>query len=271
MKWHGAGGMALRAAFALALASGVSARAGGPGRSAAIGASKVRQVVLHDGVRHRDVPVLLYSRDTLHAPQPLAVISHGYGVGPEEYGFVARLLVERGYLVASVSHVELPGDRAMANGEDLARRRRPVWQIGAESIAFVIGELRREGLANGQRVIAIGHSNGGDMTMLLATTRPDLLERAISLDNRRMPIPRIKSPAICTIRSVDQMPDTSVLPTLEQVRHFRILVIPTTVKHDDMNDTGDIQDRIRLIAALRRCLTVPMLGKKLRSVGRART
>ena len=216
-----------------------------------------RSLVLHDAARGRDVPVLLYSPVRARMHLPLAVISHGYRIGPDEYSALAGELVRRGFLVASIRHVELAGDPPMENAGDLARLRLPVWKIGADSITFVIAELRRHGLANDARVVAIGHSNGGDMTMLLATIRPELLKRAISLDNRRMPLPRTRSPAVCTIRSADQTPDPGVLPTPAERRMFGILVLRTDVRHVDMGDAADASGRAELVRALRRCLAMP--------------
>lgn len=228
------------------------------------------QAVLHDAARNRDVPVLLYSDARARSPLPLAVLSHGYGVDADEYRIIAGEMVRRGYLVASIRHLELPGDPPMVNAGDLARLRRPVWQVGADTIVFVIRELQRRGRADTRRVVAVGHSNGGDMTMLLATTRPELLERAISLDNRRMPVPRTRSPAICTIRSADQVADPDVLPSPEDARRFRITVIPTRVRHNDMGDAADAVGRAELLAALGRCLAVPVEAAPPRKTHSAR-
>ncbi len=90
-----------------------------------------------------------------------------------------------------------------------------------------------------KHLILIGHSNGGDMSMLFAQKYPDLVDKVISLDNRRMAFPRTKRPKLYSLRSSDQPADEGVLPTPEEQKRFGITIIklPNTV-HNDMNDDG---------------------------------
>ena len=58
----------------------------------------------------------------LYAPgrhRPLAIILPGVGLAPEDYGFVSRDLMRRGYAVAALQLL-LPSDPPMPNGGDLA-------------------------------------------------------------------------------------------------------------------------------------------------------
>lgn len=85
----------------------------------------------------------------------------------------------------------------------------------------------------------LGHSNGGDMTMLFATLHPDIITKAISLDHRRMMIPRIMKPRLYTLRGSDYDADKGVILTTEEQEKFHIIVIQLNdINHSDMGDKG---------------------------------
>lgn len=212
------------------------------------------QLTFQDTSRGRPIPIVLYGL-AQGTQKPLAVISHGYGGHDTDYGFLAAALVERGYLVASIEHVERSGDPPMVNTGNLVESRRPVWQIGADSIHFVIAELRRMRLAQSTGgAVVIGHSNGGDMSMLFTAEHPDEVAVALSLDNRRMPLPRTMHPRICSVRSSNFAADDGVLPTVtEQIAlHMVIAIVP--VKHEDMWDGADAKQKEAILKVVRLCL-----------------
>lgn len=183
------------------------------------------------------------------------MLSHGYGGHNGAYAFIAEALARRGYVVASIEHLERPGDPPMAAGGDrLAERRRPVWRIGADSIAFVIRELRARGLARHAKALLIGHSNGGDMTMLFAAEHPEQVSAAVSLDNRRMPLPRTSNPRICSIRSSDQLPDPGVLPAAAEQARLAMVIRSVAVRHDDMWDGAAESQKREMLAVVEACL-----------------
>jgi predicted esterase len=213
-----------------------------------------RPVELLDTLRQRPVPVVLYSAPRVGRPKPLAIISHGYGGHSTDYTFIASALTRLGFIVASIDHLERPGDPAMANSGNLAELRRPVWQIGADSIGFVISELRRQGLADRERVVLVGHSNGGDMTMLFSYQRPGDVQAAFSLDHRRMPVPRTAQPRICSARSNDYVADPGVLPTVAERDALGMLVTEVPVKHNDMSDSATPQQQQAILEVLTACL-----------------
>ena len=214
-----------------------------------------KEVELFDPFRRRRIPVALYGATVGARAKPLAVISHGYGGHNTDYSFVASSLVGRGYVVASIEHLERAGDPPMANSGNLAELRRPVWQVGADSIGYVIRELRRQGLADRTRgAVLIGHSNGGDMTMLFASDHPNEVSAAFSLDHRRMPVPRILRPRICSARSIDFAADPGVLPSLTERKALGMVITDTPVKHNDMWDGGSAQHKQAMLAVLSACL-----------------
>lgn len=214
-----------------------------------------QEETLFDSARHRAVPVVIYGAASKNHPKPLAILSHGYGGRAGAYTFIAKDLVRRGFMVVSIEHLELPGDPEMVNGENLALRRRPVWQIGSDSIAFVMDEMTRRGVTMPtSNALVLGHSNGGDMTMLFATDHPDRVQTALSLDNRRMPLPRTARPRVCSLRSTDQPADPGVLPTPEEQAAHDMTILSVPVKHNDMWDGADTAQKQAMLNAIAACL-----------------
>lgn len=212
-------------------------------------------VTLMDVSRQRPVTVMIYGSSPKERPKPLAIISHGYRGHDTDYSFIANGLVARGYVVASIEHSERPGDPPMANSGDLAKLRPPVWQIGADSIGFVILEMTRRGFATRTpRPIIIGHSNGGDMTMLFAVEHPEAVRVAISLDNRRMLLPRTSQPRVCSIRSNNFAADPGVLPSSTEQQTLGMLIVGVPVKHHDMWDGGAPEQKEAILKVIADCI-----------------
>ena len=199
---------------------------------------------LLDKARGRAVPVVLYAppgaaegHGRRRSKLKLAVISHGYGGKNTDYSFIAANLVAHGYLVASIQH-QLPDDEPLPTSGNPYEVRMPNWQRGVGNILFVIRELKtlRPDVDLGS-LLLVGHSNGGDTSMLFAREHPKLAREVISLDNRRMPIPRTRRPRILSIRSSDQQADAGILPTpAEQKRCGITIVRLDNTRHDDMWD-----------------------------------
>jgi predicted dienelactone hydrolase len=206
---------------------------------------------LVDPTRQRAVPLLLYGHTG--PGRPLVLLSHGHGGEPDDYEFIAKALANRGYLVAAIDH-ELPGDPPIPSGGSAYQQRMANWREGAESIAYAMRELRRRRLASPAPVVLIGHSNGGDMAMLLATTHPHLFRTVISLDNRRHPLPRTVQPRICSLRSSDQVADVGVLPPGPEQAGLGVQIIPVPVRHDDMTDRATPAQKQAMLLAVGRCL-----------------
>lgn len=235
----------------LCLTGCASHNLGAPDRSTASPSAST----LFDAARSRPIPILLYGGTVSGHRKPLAIISHGYGGHNGAYSFLAADLVARGYLVASIEHVERPGDPAMVNNGNLAVLRRPVWQVGADSIGFVISEMARKRLSDPSRgTLSIGHSNGGDMTMLFAKEHPEQVSVAISFDNRRMPLPRTKRPKVCSLRSSDQVADAGVLPSPAEQAALDMSIISVPVEYNDMWDGASAERKAAMLKAVGVCL-----------------
>ena len=207
---------------------------------------------LYDGGRQRPVPVAVYQPETVTGKVKVIIFSHGYGQNDgnsfKSYSFLTRSLADKGYCVISIQH-ELPQDPPLSMEGDFMKTRMPHWENGVANILFIIQEFKklRPGL-DWNNLALMGHSNGGDMSMLFASKYPEMITKAISLDHRRMIIPRIAKPRILTLRGCDYEADKNVIPTLDEQRKYHIGVIPLAgVKHGDMDDKGSREQHERML------------------------
>lgn len=210
---------------------------------------KLDSVRWFDETRKRVIPVAFYTVETSRKikNQLLIIFSHGYGGNQGranlEYSYLTNHLASEGYFVASIQH-ELPTDSLLPMTGKPQIVRRSNWERGAENIFFVLNQLKKtKPDLDYKYVIMMGHSNGGDMTALFAHQHPDMVNKVITLDNRRMALPRTKKPQIYSLRSSDQPADEGVLPTEEEQKRFRITIfkLPDTIHNDMDNDANERQ------------------------------
>lgn len=206
---------------------------------------RVDTLNLYDSIRNRPVPIAIY-----HAPfrkpktlPELIILSHGYGANNPgsylSYQSICRFLAQQGYMVLSIQH-ELPIDSLIPDGKPQIVRR-PFWERGADNILFVIRYMQQHyaDSCNMNKITLIGHSNGGDMSALFPQKYPGYIYKLITLDNRRMALPRSLKPRVYTLRSSDQPADEGVLPDAAEQQKWKMTMIklPATI-HNDMNDGG---------------------------------
>ena len=199
---------------------------------------------LFDESRNRKIPVAIYSPEANGetASREVVIFSHGYGQNsPDSYLFYSYLtehLASKGYFVLSIQH-ELPTDSLLPLVGDPQRVRRPFWERGADNILFVINELKESNPdLNFDRISLIGHSNGADMVALFPQKYPGVVDKVITLDNRRMALPETEENLkVYSLRSSDQPADEGVLPSIEEQEKQGITIIklPNTI-HDKMDD-----------------------------------
>jgi predicted TIM-barrel fold metal-dependent hydrolase len=207
-------------------------------------------VELFDANRARSIPVQLSfpSRDhACHVQRAcrVAFLGAGYGVPHTDYRFISDALAQRGYLVAAVRH-QLPSDPALATTGDLVTLRTPMWRRGAENLRFVKAELaRRYPEFDWQSLILIGHSNGGDISAFLLRESPEFARSLITLDHRRVPLPRTGDLNILSLRASDFPADPGVLPaehepggTAGQGGKLTCISRIAGAQHNDMLDQG---------------------------------
>jgi predicted peptidase len=205
---------------------------------------------LFDTARYRSVPVALYLPKTNNSipNQKVVIFSHGYNENKpgssKAYSFITENLASYGYFVASIQH-ELPTDSLLPLTGIPQIVRRTNWERGVQNILFVMNELKKRYPAlDYKQLILMGHSNGGDMTMLFAREYPYLVDKVISLDNRRVAFPRTNQAKIYSIRSSDQVADENVLPTLEEQEKYGIKIVKLShTLHNDMGNNANVEQR----------------------------
>jgi predicted esterase len=203
---------------------------------------KLDTSTLYDQSRNRAIPVALY-KPSMDSPQ-MVIFSHGYGQNQGgsylAYSYLTEYLASKGYFVVSIQH-ELATDSLIPPTGIPQIVRRPFWERGADNILFVIKELEKSNPElDFKHITLIGHSNGADMTALFPQKYPGLVHKIITLDNRRMALPRTSYPKIYSLRSSDQPADEGVLPADEELKRLGITIIKLAgTKHNDMDDRGN--------------------------------
>lgn len=225
---------------------------GSPQLYASVDTSKgfsVDTLTLIDNSRNRRIPVAIYQPRHPKQSNGIPVLfSHGYGANKGDdyytaYTYLTEFLATQGYFVVSIQH-ELPTDEPLATTGDLQVARRPNWERGVSNIYFVLQELKEKYPRLDYSALAlIGHSNGGDQSALFAHQFPGHVNKLISLDNRRMPLPRCAQPKIFTLRSKDYPADPDVLPAAEEQLRYGIVVTNTAINHGDMDNHADAEQR----------------------------
>lgn len=207
---------------------------------------KLDTSILFDRSRNREIPVAFYKPETRNSK--IIIFSHGYGKNKGgdylAYSYLTEFLASKGYFVASIQH-ELPTDTLMPTTGIPQIVRRPFWERGVDNIFFVINELKRSNPElDFKHITLIGHSNGADMTALFPQKHQGIVEKIITLDNKRMALPRTLSPKIYSLRSSDQEADIGVIPTIEECKKYEITIIklPNTI-HNNMDNHANNKQR----------------------------
>lgn len=203
-----------------------------------------------DYSRQREIPIAIYqpTPGAKKGGQDVVVFSHGYGQNKGgdylAYSYLTEFLASKGYFVVSIQH-ELATDSLLPLTGNPQILRRPFWERGADNILFVINELKQTHAdLNFNRITLIGHSNGGDMTALFPQKYPNVVDKLITLDNRRMALPKTHKPQIYSIRSSDQPADEGVLPTEREVKMFGMKIIKlASTTHNEMDDNANDEQR----------------------------
>ncbi|MBC8112109.1 MAG: alpha/beta hydrolase, partial [Verrucomicrobia bacterium] len=125
-------------------------------------------LTLFDRLRNRKIPIAIY-KPKVDNPE-IVIFSHGYGQNKGgnylAYSYLTEYLASKGYFVVSIQH-ELPTDSLMPTTGIPQIVRRPFWERGTNNILFLINELKKSNpTLDFKHLTLIGHSNGGDMSML---------------------------------------------------------------------------------------------------------
>jgi predicted peptidase len=212
-------------------------------------ACSVDTVRLFDQNRQREIPIAIYKPKTV-APkkQKVVIFSHGYGQNKGgdylAYSYLTEFLATNGFLVVSIQH-ELATDSLLPLTGNPQILRRPFWERGADNILFVINHLKKSNSdVDFKHITLIGHSNGGDMTALFPQKYPNIVQKIITLDNRRMSFPKTKKVKVYSLRSSDQPADEGVLPTEKEIKKYAIKIVNlANTTHNEMDDHANNEQR----------------------------
>lgn len=191
-----------------------------------------------DSIRNREIPITIYNH-TVNSNSELIILNAGYGCSSTEYSYLGWHLANEGYLVISVQH-EVESDPMLPGGENIYDLRLPFWEEGIQNVFEVMAfaGVNYPEIDN-ERIHLIGHSNGGDIAMLFATNHSSQVRSCITLDHRRVPIPRTGNIPLMSIRGSDFDPDPGVLPTIEEQTDLGIQIVQLeNVGHNYLRDNG---------------------------------
>lgn len=206
-------------------------------------------LTLFDQNRNRKIPIAIYQpKETRNFNKIPIIFSHGYGENNgsdylEAYTYLTEYLASKGYFVVSIQH-ELKTDELLAMTGKLQETRRPNWERGTENIKYVLQDIKNSyPQLKYNQLTLIGHSNGGDMTALFAHKYPKLANKIITMDNRRMALPRTSYSKIFTLRSKDYPADDNVLPNTEELKQYNMTVQFTEINHSNMDNDANAVER----------------------------
>lgn len=199
---------------------------------------------IYDESRDRHIPIeVSHPIEKEHCNEtqkcPVALLSAGYGVSHTKYTFLSKQLNQLGYMVVAIGH-ELENDPPLSVSGNLYETRSENLKRGAETLDFIKRSLASTYQNyNFNDLLLIGHSNGGDISSWLANEGKGYIDTVITLDHRRVPLPRRKDVNVLSIRGGDYPADDGVLPSPEEAREYSMCVteIPKS-RHNDMTDYG---------------------------------
>lgn len=204
---------------------------------------------LYDQSRQREIPIAIYKPTSkVSRKQKIVIFSHGYGQNKGgdylAYSYLTEFLATKGYFVVSIQH-ELVTDSLLPLTGNPQIIRRPFWERGADNILYVINELKRTNPdLDFKHITLVGHSMGGDMTALFPQKYPNIVEKIITLDNRRMALPKSKKVKVYSLRSNNQLTNEGVLPTEKEVKKYKMKIVKLAkTTHYEMADNANDEQR----------------------------
>lgn len=221
-----------------------------------------------DPSRSRSIPVQVYVSGESEGKAkagitklPIVIINHGYGAKNTEYSFIAKSLAACGYFVVSIQH-DLDTDEPLPRTGDLFERRKPLWERGTQNILFTLDQFKKENShLDFTKIILIGHSNGGDISMMFTDRYPEKVSKVVSLDSLRYPFPSSKGVPILHFSATDTTADVNVIPD----KGVKTVLIQD-VKHIDLCDQGGIRINEEILQSIIQFLAPPERNPGVKSI-----
>ncbi|WP_282132023.1 alpha/beta hydrolase [Pseudoalteromonas aliena] len=200
--------------------------------------------VITDKSRKRTIPINITlpsnsAKCTEQVKCSVAFINAGFGISHNEYTFASNVFNQRGYLTIAVAH-ELKSDPDLNREQPYLTTRMENWHRGVVTFKFLVNELASKYPTYDFTKLALfGHSNGGDISSLYGSIYPNEVSTIITLDHRRMLIPRNKNIRVLTLRGSDYPADANVLLNDSELDKFPVTqIMIEKSRHNDMYDGG---------------------------------
>ncbi|NHZ82102.1 alpha/beta fold hydrolase [Massilia sp. CCM 8695] len=183
-------------------------------------------------------------------PCPVAILSPGYGFSGSDYSFVTNYLNGKGYLVVALQ--DSAGGVKMDPNAPVSKQVQALARVASRSISTAIDDIAlRYPQFDWRHLLLVGHSLGGDSSAQFAADYPNRVSSLISLDSRRVALPRSAGIHVLTIRASDTTADPAVLPNEEERSRYGTCVIRIEgSRHNDMHDAGSEQLKARMTSAI---------------------
>jgi pimeloyl-ACP methyl ester carboxylesterase len=183
-------------------------------------------------------------------PCPVAFLSPGYGLSGSDYSFVTNYLNGMGYLVVALQ--DSAGGVELDRNAPVSKQVQAMARVASQSISTVIDETAvRYPQFDWHHLLLVGHSLGGDSSAQFAADNPNRISSLISLDSRRVALPRSAGIHVLTMRASDTTADPGVLPNEEERSRYGTCVVRIEgSRHNDMQDAGSEQLKARITSAI---------------------
>lgn len=211
-----------------------------------------RNEYVFDSNRNREIPIQIYSlSDSNQRNGELVILNAGYGASNTEYEYITQKLAQKGYYVISIQH-EIQTDEMIPSGDDIIKLRMPNWNEGIKSIEQVLNYAKETNpTVSTKKIHLIGHSNGGDISVLFANKNPKKVHSLITLDHRRMPIPLTKEVQVLSFRADQFTADSGVIPSpTDQEKYGVEIVYLKNVDHNYLRDIATKETKEKVISSI---------------------
>lgn len=211
-----------------------------------------------DEARSRQIPIQVYAlSDSTQWNGELVILSAGYGSSNTEYSYITEKLAKKGYYVISIQH-EIQTDEMLPSGDDIMTLRAPNWREGIKSIKEVMNYVKKSTpTISTQKIHLIGHSNGGDISVLFAKENPSRVHSLITLDHRRMPIPLSKEYKTLSFRADEFETEQGLIPSSNDQQKYGIeIVYLKNVNHNYLRDIATKKTKSTVIFSILEFLNI---------------
>ncbi|WP_231574722.1 alpha/beta hydrolase [Vibrio sp. ECSMB14106] len=197
-----------------------------------------QSIVIVDSARDRFIPIEVVLPQNSNSCTTIeqcdvAFISAGNRVPFTKYSFVGEMLNDRGYMTIYVDH-ELPSDPPLSKTGDLYKTRIENWTRGAQTLNVLQHKLAsRYPTYDFDKLILVGHSNGGDISTWLSNENKGYISQLITLDHKRVILPKNEKIRVLSIRATEYPTKEGVLPTESEQKQYgscMVLILRSKVR-----------------------------------------